>query len=138
MFFDGYISLISGATQWAAVMRRWVGVTVPAFTEGGGWVGGAFGTRDVWWDVALVSVTVGRRWLEGPGIQRGGLFSTVADGAGAGSAFARAQGYGSDDAKSLWVDGLYDYKAVSDYLPLAQNVPRPTNLTTTWFCSSRE
>lgn len=51
-----------------------------------------------------------------------GLFATVADAVGAGSAFARSQYYGSYENKSVWVDGAFDYRGVSDYLPLSDKI----------------
>lgn len=35
-----------------------------------------------------------------------------------GKAIARTQYYGSEHNESRWVDGMYDYRAVSDYVPL--------------------
>jgi hypothetical protein len=49
--------------------------------------------------------------------------STVYDVVGvSGKAIARAQYYGSTHNESLWVDGMYDYRGISDYVPL--NTPR--------------
>ena len=45
---------------------------------------------------------------------------TVTDLAGAGTAYARAQYYGSVENASVWVDSMYDYRGVSDYLPIAE------------------
>lgn len=42
---------------------------------------------------------------------------TVTDMIGAGTATARSQYYGSNETRSLWVDGMYDYRALSDYVP---------------------
>jgi hypothetical protein len=36
----------------------------------------------------------------------------------AGKAFARSQHYGSQHNESIWVDGMYDYRAISDYVPV--------------------
>jgi len=58
----------------------------------------------------------------GFGASSGGLFSTVADAVGAGSAYARSQFYGSSENKSVWVDGAFDYRGVSDYLPLSDKL----------------
>ena len=58
----------------------------------------------------------------GLGTSAGGLFTTVADVVGAGTAFGRAQYYGSADPKSIWVDGAYDYRGISDYVPLSETV----------------
>eukprot|EP01038_Epipyxis_sp_PR26KG_P006150 gene6150-8477_t len=38
-----------------------------------------------------------------------------------GSAIARSQNYGSLKRDSLWVDGLYDYRGIADYVPLKSN-----------------
>ena len=43
---------------------------------------------------------------------------TVTDYVGAGTAFGRAQYYGSDENRSIWVDAQYDYRGISDYLPI--------------------
>ena len=43
---------------------------------------------------------------------------TTIDFAGiAGAAIARTQFYGSTHNESVWVDGMYDYRGISDYLP---------------------
>jgi len=41
---------------------------------------------------------------------------------GAGSATARAQYYGSYENRSLWVNGMFDYRALSDYVPVKADV----------------
>ena len=43
--------------------------------------------------------------------------NTATDVIGAGTATARSQSYGSYEKRSLWIDGMFDYQAVSDYLP---------------------
>ena len=49
--------------------------------------------------------------------------SSVADGTGlAGKAMARSQNYGSIRKESIWIDGQYDYRALSDYVP--ERVPK--------------
>jgi len=58
----------------------------------------------------------------GMGARGGGYYATVLDAVGAGSAYGRAQNYGSADPKSVWVDGAYDYRGVSDYVPVSKPV----------------
>jgi hypothetical protein len=42
---------------------------------------------------------------------------TITDLIGAGTATARSQFYGSSEQRSMWVEGQFDYRALSDYLP---------------------
>ncbi|CAM9102436.1 unnamed protein product [Scytosiphon promiscuus] len=46
------------------------------------------------------------------------VFRTAADVVGAGTATARSQYYGSANNRSLWVGGMFDYRGLSDYTPL--------------------
>ncbi|CAM9122390.1 unnamed protein product, partial [Hapterophycus canaliculatus] len=46
------------------------------------------------------------------------VFQTAADVVGAGTATARSQYYGSTNNRSLWVGGMFDYRGLSDYTPL--------------------
>lgn len=44
---------------------------------------------------------------------------TVADAVGvAGTAMGRSQYYGSNHNESLWIDGMYDYRGLADYVPI--------------------
>lgn len=44
---------------------------------------------------------------------------TIADFVGvAGNAIARTQYYGSIHNESVWIDGMYDYRGISDYVPI--------------------
>ncbi|CAM9763265.1 unnamed protein product [Pylaiella littoralis] len=46
------------------------------------------------------------------------VFLTAADVVGAGTATARSQYYGSTNNRSLWVGGMFDYRGLSDYTPI--------------------
>lgn len=50
------------------------------------------------------------------------VFRTAADVVGAGTATARSQYYGSANNRSLWVGGMFDYRGLSDYTPLEDQV----------------
>ncbi|CAM9850664.1 unnamed protein product, partial [Sphacelaria rigidula] len=46
------------------------------------------------------------------------VFKTAADVVGAGTATARSQYYGSSNNRSLWLGGMFDYRGLSDYTPI--------------------
>ncbi|CAM9924718.1 unnamed protein product, partial [Discosporangium mesarthrocarpum] len=50
------------------------------------------------------------------------VYKTAADVVGAGTATARSQYYGSDVNRSLWIGGMFDYRGLSDYLPMEDQV----------------
>jgi hypothetical protein len=56
----------------------------------------------------------------------------------AGTAVARSQWYGSLRNESIYVDGMYDYRAISDYVPLKEAIAflnTYTNISTTLITS---
>lgn len=50
------------------------------------------------------------------------VFQTAADVVGAGTATARSQYYGSANKRSLWLGGMFDYRGLSDYTPIEDQV----------------
>eukprot|EP00752_Nemacystus_decipiens_P003960 g3626.t1 len=50
------------------------------------------------------------------------VFQTAADVVGAGTATARSQYYGSANNRSLWLGGMFDYRGLSDYTPIEDQV----------------
>lgn len=50
------------------------------------------------------------------------VFKTAADVVGAGTATARSQYYGSSNNRSLWLGGMFDYRGLSDYTPVGEQV----------------
>lgn len=50
------------------------------------------------------------------------VFKTAADVVGAGTATARSQYYGSANNRSLWLGGMFDYRGLSDYTPIEDQV----------------
>lgn len=50
------------------------------------------------------------------------VFQTAADVVGAGTATARSQYYGSANNRSLWLGGMFDYRGLSDYTPMENQV----------------
>ncbi|CAM9772123.1 unnamed protein product, partial [Laminaria digitata] len=46
------------------------------------------------------------------------VFKTAADVVGAGTATARSQYYGGSNNRSLWLGGMFDYRGLSDYTPM--------------------
>lgn len=52
------------------------------------------------------------------------VFQTAADVVGAGTATARSQYYGSANNRSLWLGGMFDYRGLSDYTPIEEQVLR--------------
>lgn len=50
------------------------------------------------------------------------VFQTAADVVGAGTATARSQYYGSANNRSLWLGGMFDYRGLSDYTPIKDQV----------------
>lgn len=50
------------------------------------------------------------------------VFQTAADVVGAGTATARSQYYGSSNNRSLWLGGMFDYRGLSDYTPMEDQV----------------